>query len=155
PFLFDTTIAQNIALGVQPGVIDRDRLLAAVRFAQLEELIGTLPGGLEHVVGEKGGRLSGGQRPRIGDARALYRASPVLILDEATSALDGLTEQELLLTLQQLRGRCTMLLIAHRSSSVRSCDAVIELGAGRILGAGTPEEMLQRSAAFRRMAGVR
>jgi ATP-binding cassette subfamily B protein len=154
-FLLDATVAQNIALGVRPADVDRERLLAAVQSAQLDGFIKTLPGELDHVIGEKGVRLSGGQRQRIGIARALYRDTSVLILDEATNALDGLTEQELLATLGKLRGRYTTILIAHRSSTVSTCDVIFEIDNGRIVGSGSPAQMLQRSAAFRRMATAR
>jgi HlyD family secretion protein len=154
-FLLDATVAQNIALGVRPADVDRERLLNAVQLAQLEEFIKTLPGELDHVIGEKGVRLSGGQRQRIGIARALYRDASVLILDEATNALDGLTEQELMTTLGRLRGRYTTIVIAHRPNTVSTCDVIFELDGGRIVGRGTPGEMLQHSAAFRRMAAAR
>lgn len=150
-FLLDATVAQNIALGVRPAEVDRQRLLAAVQLAQLDGFVKTLPGELEHVIGEKGVRLSGGQRQRIAIARALYRDTSVLILDEATNALDGLTEQELMATLSRLRGRYTTILIAHRSSAVRNCDVIFEIDRGRIVASGTPAQMLQHSAAFRRM----
>ena len=154
-FLLDASIAQNIALGVAPSDIDRHRLLAAARMVQLDSLIKTLPGEFDHVVGERGIRLSGGQRQRIGIARALYRDTSVLILDEATNALDGLTEQELMATLDCLRGRYTIVLIAHRLSAVRACDVIFELESGELTGRGSCDELLERSAAFRRMAGAR
>jgi ABC-type bacteriocin/lantibiotic exporter with double-glycine peptidase domain len=154
-FLLDASVAQNIALGIRTADVDRERLLAAVQLAQLDGFIKTLPGELDHVIGEKGVRLSGGQRQRIGIARALYRDTSVLILDEATNALDGLTEQEILATLGKLRGRYTTILIAHRLSTASTCDVVFELDGGRIVGSGTPGEMLQHSAAFRRMAAAR
>jgi ATP-binding cassette, subfamily B, bacterial PglK len=154
-FLLDASIAQNIALGIPAADIDRDRLLEAVRLAQLDEFIKTLPAGCDHRVGERGIHLSGGQRQRIGIARALYRAAPVLVFDEATSALDGLTEQELMATLGRLRGRYTTILIAHRMTTVRSCDIIFELENGKINDSGTYEGLLKSSAVFRRMTGVR
>jgi ATP-binding cassette, subfamily B, bacterial PglK len=154
-FLLDSSIAQNIALGVPAADIDRPRLLEAVRLAQLDEFIKTLPAGFDHRVGERGIQLSGGQRQRIGIARALYRAAPVLVFDEATSALDGLTEQELIATLDSLRGRCTTILISHRMATVRSCDVIFELESGEIIDSGTYEGLVKSSAAFRRMTGVR
>jgi ABC-type bacteriocin/lantibiotic exporter with double-glycine peptidase domain len=153
--LLDSSIAENIALGVGHADIDRARLHEAVRLAQLDELLRTLPRGLEQRIGERGVQLSGGQRQRIGIARALYGDASVLILDEATNALDGLTEQELIATLGRLRGRYTIILIAHRMSTVRSCDVIFQLEHGRLIGSGTYEGLLQNSAAFRRMAGVR
>jgi ABC-type multidrug transport system fused ATPase/permease subunit len=154
-FLLDASIAQNIALGISPADIDRQRLREAARLAQLDDLIRRLPGGYEQKIGERGVELSGGQRQRIGIARALYKEASVLMMDEATNALDGLTEQELVATLGRLRGRYTSILIAHRMSTVRSCDVIIELENGRITGSGTYDELLKNSAAFRRMAGVR
>jgi ABC-type bacteriocin/lantibiotic exporter with double-glycine peptidase domain len=154
-FLLDSSIAQNIALGIPAAEINRNRLLEAVRVAQLDEFIKTLPAGYDHRVGERGIQLSGGQRQRIGIARALYRAATVLVFDEATNALDGLTEQELMATLGRLRGRYTTILIAHRMSTVRSCDIIFELENGKITGSGTYDELLKSSAVFRRMSGVR
>lgn len=130
--LLDASIAENIAFGEPPWRIDRRRLTEAARAAQLEELIATLPEGYQHRVGERGIRLSGGQRQRVGIARALYRHASVLMLDEATSSLDGMTESELMLTLARLRGSCTILLIAHQSGTLRACDEILHLHAGRL-----------------------
>jgi ABC-type bacteriocin/lantibiotic exporter with double-glycine peptidase domain len=154
-FLLDSSIAQNIAFGIPAAHIDRHRLSEAARLAQLDEFIKSLPAGYEHRVGERGIQLSGGQRQRIGIARALYRTAAVLVFDEATNALDGLTEQELMATLGHLRGRYTTILIAHRMSTVRSCDIIFELEKGKIAGRGTYEGLLKSSAVFRRMTGVR
>jgi ATP-binding cassette, subfamily B, bacterial PglK len=150
-FLMDSTIAQNIALGVCDEAIDRNRLLAAAKLAQLDEFVATLADGYDHLLGERGMRLSGGQRQRIGIARALYTDASVLILDEATNALDGLTEQELMATLLGLRGRYTIILIAHRLSSVRACDLIFELDNGKIIGRGTYTELVKGSESFRRL----
>jgi ATP-binding cassette, subfamily B, bacterial PglK len=154
-FLLDSSIAQNIALGIPAADINRHRLLEAASLAQLDEFIKTLPAGYDHRVGERGIQLSGGQRQRIGIARALYRAATVLVFDEATNALDGLTEQELMATLGRLRGRYTTILIAHRMSTVRSCDIIFELENGKIADSGTYDGLLKSSAVFRRMTGVR
>jgi ATP-binding cassette, subfamily B, bacterial PglK len=154
-FLLDSSIAQNIALGIPDADINRHRLLEATRLAQLDEFIKTLPAGYDHRVGERGIQLSGGQRQRIGIARALYREATVLMFDEATSALDGLTEQELMATLGRLRGRYTTILVAHRMTTVRSCDIIFELENGKITGSGTYDGLLKSSAVFRRMTGVR
>ena len=153
-FLLDTTIAQNVALGVPESAIDRPRLLAAAQLAQLDEFVSTLPSGYAHLVGERGARLSGGQRQRIGIARALYRDASVLILDEATNALDGLTEQEMMTTLLRLRGRYTVVLIAHRLSTVCACDVIFEFDRGKVTGSGTYDGLLRNSATFRRLANV-
>ncbi len=153
-FLLDATIEQNIALGVQGSAIDRGRLLAAAQLAQLDEFVGTLPAGYDYIVGERGMKLSGGQRQRMGIARALYTDASVLILDEATNALDGLTEQELMATLARLRGRRTIILIAHRLSTVRACDVIFELEGGKITGSGTYSELIESSETFRRLVDV-
>jgi len=153
-YLLDTSIAQNIALGVAEPAIDRARLARAVELAQLTEFVATLPRGIDHMVGERGIQLSGGQRQRIGIARALYTNATVLILDEATSALDGLTEQELVSTIMRLRGRNTIVLIAHRLSSVRACDVIFELDRGRISNSGTYPELISGSETFKRLVDV-
>ena len=154
-FLLDSTIAQNVAFSVPGREVDRERLLSAARLAQLDEFVATLPGGYDHGVGERGVRLSGGQRQRIGIARALYTDASVLILDEATNALDGLTEQELMATIARLRGRYTVILIAHRLSTVRACDVIFEIGQGKIVGSGTYDGLLGNSETFRRLVSVR
>jgi ATP-binding cassette, subfamily B, bacterial PglK len=137
-FILDASIAENIAFGVCSSAIDVRRMIEAARLAQLEELVKTLPGGYDHRAGERGIVLSAGQRQRIGIARALYRDRSLLLLDEATSALDEAAEAELIATLVGLRGRCTVILIAHGSRMVRACDVVFELEKGRIRGSGCP-----------------
>jgi HlyD family secretion protein len=154
-FLLDTSIAQNIALGMDETAIDRERLVMAAQLAQLDELVAALPGGYAHRIGERGVSLSGGQRQRIGIARALYTNASVLILDEATNALDGLTEQELMTTIMRLRGRYTIIVIAHRLSTVRACDVIFEFEHGRISGRGTYAELLQGSESFKRLVEMR
>jgi len=153
-FLLDATIAQNVALGIADAAINRERLLKAAELAQLDEFVGTLADGYDHMVGERGTRLSGGQRQRIGIARALYTNASVLILDEATNALDGLTEQELMATILRLRGRYTIILIAHRLSSVRTCDVIFEFDQGTLTGSGSYGELVSNSESFRRLANV-
>lgn len=150
-FLLDTTIAQNVALGVSATAIDGARLLAAAQLVQLDKFVSTLPDGYEHRVGERGMKLSGGQRQRIGIARALYTNASVLILDEATNTLDGLTEQEFMATLLRLRGRYTIIVIGHRLSTVRACDVIFELDRGKIKGSGTYNELLRNSEKFRQL----
>jgi len=132
-FLFDTSLAENIALAVGADRIDQQRLRIAVRLAQLESLVATLPGGYQELLGEHGLRLSGGQRQRIGIARALYRNASVLILDEATNALDRLTEDEIMSTLKGLRGERTIVLIAHRLSAALRCDRIITVDNGGVV----------------------
>jgi len=154
-YLLDATIAQNVALGVASHDIEEGRLVEALRLAQLDEFVSTLPQGCHHRIGERGVALSGGQRQRIGIARALYREASVLLLDEATNALDAMTELELVSTLARLRGRYTSVLIAHRMSTVRTCDVIFQLREGRILDSGTYDELVRSSLAFRHMAGIR
>jgi ABC-type multidrug transport system fused ATPase/permease subunit len=153
-FLLDTTVAANIALGTRSSEVDLERLRTASRAAMLDEFVNSLPDGYEHGVGERGVRLSGGQRQRIGIARALYAEASVLILDEATNALDGLTEHELMETVMRLRGRYTIIVIAHRLSTVRPCDVIFELERGRVAGNGTYDALLGSSESFRRLASV-
>jgi ABC-type bacteriocin/lantibiotic exporter with double-glycine peptidase domain len=154
-YMLDASIAQNIALGVPEAAIDRERLVDAAKLAQLDEFVASLPDGYRHRIGERGMKLSGGQRQRIGLARALYTEASVLIMDEATNALDGLTEQELITTLLQLRGRYTIILVAHRLSTLRACDLIFELDQGKIAASGTYSELLGTSESFRQLVDIR
>jgi len=151
-FLADSSLKENIAFGVPPGEIDFERVRAAARRAQIAEFIEANPEGYEARVGERGVRLSGGQRQRIGIARALYKKADVLILDEATSALDNATEQSVMDAIEALDRNLTILLIAHRLTTVRRCDTVIELKEGRVVAQGRFEELLETSPSFRRLA---
>jgi len=148
-FLADTTIAQNIALGEMPDRIDWARIEEAARIAQLHDfVVSQLPQGYDTRVGERGVRLSGGQRQRIGIARALYKRSELIVFDEATSALDTLTEEALVDAIEALPQDRTMLVIAHRLSTVRSCDRIVVMERGRILAAGSWEDNLRDCPAF-------
>jgi ABC-type multidrug transport system fused ATPase/permease subunit len=151
-FLADRSVAENIALGVPVDAIDRDRVRLAARQAQIADFIEARPEGYDAWVGERGIRLSGGQRQRIGIARALYKNASVLILDEATSALDNATEQSVMDAIEALDRHLTVLLIAHRLSTVRRCDSIVELEQGRVVAQGTYEELLTSSASFSKMA---
>ncbi len=148
-FLLDATVAENIALGVPPERIDRDRLESVARLARLNECVASFRNGYDEVLGDRGCRLSGGQRQRLGIARALYRHAALLILDEATSSLDNAAEEEIVDMLETLQPRRTLLLIAHRLSSLRHCEVIHELRSGRIVRSGTYGELqpaLRRSA---------
>ena len=129
-YLTDDSLRRNVAFGLADDKIDNAAVARAIRSAQLEEFIGTLPAGLETVVGERGIRLSGGQRQRIGIARALYHDPSVLVLDEATSALDTATEQGVMEAITALHGTKTILIVAHRLSTVEHCDRLYRLEAG-------------------------
>ncbi|HEY8520465.1 MAG TPA: ABC transporter ATP-binding protein [Gammaproteobacteria bacterium] len=131
--LLDASVAENVAFGVRRGAIDHERLGEAVRDAQLEPVVTALPAGLSTAIGRNGVRLSGGQRQRLGIARALYRRASLLVLDEATSSLDAAAEAEIMDVLAALRGRCTVVLIAHAPRVLDACDVVFELEAGRLV----------------------
>lgn len=150
-FLSDTTIRKNIAFGVDEDDIDDDRLNRAIEAARLDDLVRSLPKGLETFVGERGVRLSGGQRQRIGIARALYLEPKVLVLDEATSSLDGVTEREIVEAIERLRSDRTMIVVAHRLSTVRACDRLVLMEGGRIADVGTWDELAGRNDDFRRL----
>ena len=153
-FLLDDTIRGNIAFGVPDAELDEDKLWTAIRAAQLEEFILTLPAGLETVVGERGVRLSGGQRQRVGLARALYHNPEILIMDEATSSLDNQTESLVMRALEDLKEGRTFIMIAHRLSTVRNCDQLYFIRDGRIEASGTYDELSVMHGDFRRMADV-
>jgi len=146
PVLLDASIAENIAFGEPRWRVDRRRVAEAARAAQLDDLIASLPEGYQHRVGERGVRLSGGQRQRLGIARALYRQASILMLDEATNALDGMTESELMLTLARLRGSCTIVLIAHQPGTLRACDEILHLHAGRLHEVKSGDQAHHRAA---------
>ena len=150
-YLSDSTFAENIAFGVPPETIDRDRVMQAACAAQIADFIESRPDRYDTRVGERGIRLSGGQRQRIGIARALYKRASVLVLDEATSALDNLTEQSVLDAIGGLDRELTILIIAHRLTTVRRCDTIVELERGVVVSQGTYEELLERSRSFRQM----
>jgi ATP-binding cassette, subfamily B, bacterial PglK len=152
-FLVNDTLRRNIALGVEENEVDEQALLEAVRLSQLEEMVAALPDGLDSQVGERGLRLSGGQRQRIAIARALYSKPSVLIFDEGTSALDNATEAALMQAIEQLRGERTVILVAHRLSTVRNSDRVVFLEQGRLTGLGRYEDLVATHAAFKNMAG--
>jgi len=148
-FLFNDTVANNIAYGMQ--AFDRDRMIQAARAALAHEFIEALPRGYETVIGDRGVKLSGGQRQRLSIARALLKNSPILILDEATSHLD--TESEMLVqkALANLMAGRTVIVIAHRISTIRRADKIVVLDAGRIVETGTHDELVSHGGIYHRL----
>jgi len=144
-FLSDATIAENIAFGLPIDKIDFDRVGRAAKQAQIHETIMTWDNGYNTKVGERGVRLSGGQRQRIGIARALYKQANLLILDEATSALDNATEKAVMNTIYDTHADITILMVAHRLSTLQDCDLIIELENGKIKRQDTPAEIIGTS----------
>ncbi|MFM6006403.1 MAG: ATP-binding cassette domain-containing protein, partial [Sphaerospermopsis kisseleviana] len=140
------------AFGVPRSEIDLDRVRQAARLAQIADFIESRPDGYGEIVGERGIRLSGGQRQRIGIARALYKQASVIVLDEATSALDNETEREVMAAIEGLSHQLTVILIAHRLTTVQKCDRIFHLDQGRLAAQGTYEELLANSGSFRAMA---
>jgi len=148
-YLSDDTIAANIAFGIAYKSIDQEAVERAAKIANIHQfIINDLDQKYQTIIGERGARLSGGQCQRIGIARALYRNPQVLILDEATSALDNLTEQTVMNEVYNFEKKMTIILIAHRLSTVKKCDNIILLKNGKIEAQGTFEELIKKSANF-------
>ncbi|WES63882.1 ABC transporter ATP-binding protein [Microbacter sp. GSS18] len=150
-FLINDTLLANIAFGVPAADADLERVHEVIRMAQLEDVVAGLPEGLDTKVGDRGVRLSGGQRQRVGLARALYRRPSVLVLDEATSALDNLTEHEIATTLEELKGTLTIVIVAHRLSTVRNADTLVFLQDGQISAKGRFDEVRRANEDFARL----
>lgn len=141
-FLADSSIEENIAFGIPRDMIDHERVKQAARQAQIADIIESWPKQYQTFVGERGIRLSGGQRQRIGIARALYKRADVIIFDEATSALDNETELAVMQAIEGLSKDLTILIIAHRLTTLKNCTHVVELGNGGILRSGTYQEIV-------------
>jgi ABC-type bacteriocin/lantibiotic exporter with double-glycine peptidase domain len=142
-FLMDTSLSENIAFGVPRKKIDPERVRRACQMAQLDEFIETLPEGYNTTIGQWGVRLSGGQRQRVGIARALYKDASVLVLDEATSALDDATEAGVMKALDELPDKYTVIMIAHRLTTLRNCDIIYRLAEGRIKEQGSFADVVE------------
>ena len=150
-FLIDDTLRNNIALGVAAKDIDENAVERSVKLAQLEQVVRELPEGLDTRLGERGTRLSGGQRQRVAIARALYRDPEVIIFDEGTSALDNQTEADLVQSLAKLQGQRTLIMVAHRLTTVRHCDRILIVENGHITDSGTFQELVERHPLFASM----
>lgn len=152
-FLIDDSVAANIAFGIDPTCVDRAALEWAARVANLHEfVIKELPQGYETLIGERGVRLSGGQRQRIGVARALYKKPKLLIMDEATSALDNVTEYAVMEAVKNLGHSVTIVMVAHRLTTVRECDCIYLLQDGRVHASGSYDDLIANSEEFKNMA---
>lgn len=153
-FLIDASIRDNIALGLPESDIDENRLKTAIKLAHIHEFVAHLPQGIHTVVGEQGVQLSGGQRQRIGIARALYHDPAVLVLDEATSALDSISERHIMAAIDEIGKQKTVIIIAHRLSSVRHCNTIFVMDKGRIIASGSYETLSQNNDLFRSLTST-
>lgn len=151
-FLSDASIRENVAFGIPLENIDTRRVLEVLALAHLDELIAELPDGIETRVGERGVQLSGGQRQRVGIARSLYHNPEILVFDEATSALDGITEKSIMEAISDFSGKKTILLIAHRFTTIQQCDMIYFIDKGRVIDQGTYEALMARNAQFKAMS---
>ena len=154
-FLRDETLRHNIAFAVPDHLIDDNAISRAIQVARLSDVVKMMPQGVNTTIGERGIRLSGGQRQRMNIARALYNDPDILIMDEATSALDGETEAEISKAVEELSGEKTIIIIAHRLSTVKECDRVYFMVDGEIHDSGSLQELLERNDKFNKMAGLR
>lgn len=150
-YLLDDTLRRNIAFAHADEEIDEDRIRKVVAIARLDVVAAALPDGLDTMVGERGARLSGGERQRVAIARALYDDPEILILDEATSSLDTVTEAEIARAVHMLSGDKTVIMIAHRISTVKDCDRIFLMEGGRIVGVGTFESLARDNSAFQKL----
>ena len=130
-YLADASICKNVAFGIEEGEIDENKVNEALEKADLLDFVHSIPDGIHTTVGDRGVRLSGGQRQRIGIARALYHGPEILILDEATSALDNETEKSVMEAVDSLHGKMTLIIIAHRLTTIKNCDTIYEIVEGK------------------------
>ncbi|WP_287022058.1 ABC transporter ATP-binding protein [Psychrobacter sp.] len=151
-FLSEGSITENIAFGLCSEDINLEKVKQAVKMSHLDALVDSLPTGLDTKVGERGVQLSGGQRQRIGIARALYNDADILVFDEATSALDGITEKVIMDAIQELSGKKTIIMIAHRLKTVEKCDTIYLMEQGEVVEQGTYNDLITNNLKFKRMA---
>jgi ATP-binding cassette subfamily C protein len=152
-YLSDDSIKNNIAFGLEEAEVDSDKLQKAIEVAQLTDFIEQLPEKENTKIGERGIRLSGGQRQRIGIARALYDNPEILVMDEATSSLDNITERFIIEAIEKLKRNRTIIIIAHRLSTVKNCDQLYILKQGKIIDQGTYDELINKNKEFKDMSG--
>ena len=148
----NVTFRENISLGYKQDKNNDYLIWEALKISQLEEMVKDLPEGLDTIVGERGSNISGGQRQRLGIARAMFTKPKLLVLDEATSSLDGQTEADISNAIQNLKGNVTTVMIAHRLSTVRNADKVVYMESGSILAVGSFEEVRSKVLDFDRQA---
>ncbi|GAA0800553.1 hypothetical protein GCM10009110_09250 [Psychrobacter piscatorii] len=151
-YLSDDTIKANVAFGIEKNEIDDKQLALVLKTAQLEDLINGLKEGVDTIIGERGIKISGGQRQRIGIARALYHNPQILVMDEATAALDNVTEHEFMQAINKLKGRKTLIMIAHRITTVKNCDIIYVIENGYIIDKGSYQELSSSSKVFKTLA---
>jgi ATP-binding cassette subfamily C protein len=152
PGMVSGTLAENIALGVDSKDIDQQRLARAIHDSHLRELINSLPNGLDTDLGKRRDEFSGGQLQRVGLARALYCSPRLLVMDEATSALDAESENEINKALEEMRGKVTVILIAHRLNTIQRSDVVFLMEEGQVVSSGTFSELLQSNTKVQNLA---
>lgn len=150
-FLTEGTIAENVAFGIPHDLIKHEQVKKVLKLAHLEEWVSGLENGIHSKVGERGMQLSGGQRQRMGIARALYNEADVLVFDEATSALDGITEKAIMNAIHDFTGKKTLIMIAHRLTTVQKCDQIFIMNKGSIVDSGTYQQLLKKSEQFKKM----
>ena len=153
PFLLNASIAENVAFSQWGGKIDRERVLRCCRMAAMD-FLDELPEGMDTVIGERGVRLSGGQVQRVAIARALYEEPQMILFDEATSALDGASEQAIQNTINSLSGQVTMVVVAHRLTTVEKCDYIYWIQDGRMNKRGSPDIVLPEYEEFLKKRSV-
>jgi ATP-binding cassette subfamily C protein len=150
-YLLDDTVRRNVAFGATEAEIDDTRVARSLESVQMKSVVDQMPAALDSRVGRDGVRMSGGQRQRLGIARALYRDPDILVLDEATSALDNETEREVSDAIMALAGKRTLLIIAHRLNTVKRCDKVLFFDSGRLVAEGDYRTLSEQSEPFRRL----
>jgi ATP-binding cassette subfamily C protein len=154
PGMISGTILENVALGVEPESVDREDVIAALQAAHLGTLISELPEGIDTSLGKLKDSLSGGQMQRLGLARAIYSKPNLLVMDEATSALDAESESEIQKTLEEMRGRVTVVVIAHRLNTIQHADKVILLEDGKVSDSGTFKELIARNLSVEKVVDL-